>query len=1528
MKKNKFLSGIPGLVLLGMLFLTGCRESLTPLPFAGGLREGGRRLGSELSIAPTESAVRTKSSFAGDVAAVSNWTLLQFDSATGLLEAAYYQPSGADMTQIRIVTDRRYDWYAVANVGDVRNQFRVGYTEESAMDTWYVTGFDMTTASGIPMAWKEMGRAFSKADLSAGRKLGVTMTRLVARYDITVDKSSLTRYSFTVTGATIEGPASVCAFADSRGTNVAVTTDAASGSDVTRMNNGGAATFYAAENLYGDRAIADADSKKPENLGENDHPTFIEITGDATLLDGSGLTFGTTYRFYLGKNATSNFDVVRNSENTVTLHLTDEKIEAAIAERDVITGGGAPDSPLWKVEIDPYTDTRSLRFQHGAASGGSGIRLAAGTYTPEAIVKNPSALQFQFRLDQTLYDAGVRVFLDAAGSSALLPNTGYTEDKWMSVSGSPGTLFFWLPAGVTELGGRAHIRSLDGRKSDDLDLEADRVLDHLSLDPAKTYVAGGTNDFYYTLTAFFTDGTSADITERTDVAWEDEKHVKYGSFELTYNRIIDWSVRLPAVDYRYVDGKVRFICSTKDITNVSGQSPYNAYPRVTETTPQVIFKASWTYNGVTKTVEELGVVTRDAASLVITPAEQTAYTGSKPLNFTATATYTDGSTENVTAKATWGEDHAGLLTNNGLGTYTTGMTVGTTTLTASFGGVTSNSATVHVIERTPAAVQLQMWNASASAWQTADQTVGLGSDQLWRLHVTFSDGGAAEDITSGFTLTSSHPAVLTVSGCATHAAATGSASVTAVFRGVQSSNSIRVTVEDHDYTYEFYVSNLDGSHSYSEIVAEAAETCLLAWNGSAVFYAYHVRKDHGSLDESYGTGGVRDVSALATWTVSTALTASDIGFWNASSRTYEADNQSGSTATGSVSAQWDGLLDSKPVSVDYYEEPYLYIEEDGPLTWDCWEYGSSCKKTFHVKSNTSWDLAGATEKWYVSRTSGTGSATITVYPAARNTGEDNDITISVSGRWNAALTDAIQLQQDGYTGRGANKLWYSIELAPASKTIVVGETWSRFTATLVSYSNKERTEEFMRSDISNICRYEVSDASVATVKSVTYAGSTGEATGLAPGTATVTGWWMFSSSDPMTYREGVPVEIPGMATLTVTAGVSSSLSASPGSLQWAWDESGSGSGRSVTVSATNCSWSVKQISNDFGYVANGNILTVYPKTQNSSTADDRKGVLVIQGSNGVSDVTVDLTQTRRPETPPEPSTLQVSPTSLTWTWEESGSDAGKTATVSAVNCTWSVKSCTDSFGYSVSGSNLTIYPKAQNTATSEDKSGTLVLQGSNGVSDVTLSLTQTKKPTPVLTGISFDRNHYDLVQVVDGIVSVTQSFQVIALYSDGSTADVTSAASYSDQGAVSVSGAAGTMTAQSACSGKVVTASYGGLTGQATYSATDLEVPVGLVGIHFESQEDQNHEFVIHAFEATLRCVLSGVTRTEEVTVEVSVLSGPVVRDPDVNGMLLFHFTTPGSGTIAFSCTRNGVTFTCYLDVTCFDDLHIDHLWR
>ena len=1742
MKKNRLSLGVPGMLLLWMVLLPGCRESLSPFPYAGGLREGGRRLGSEMSVVPTESAVRTKSSFTGDAAAVSNWTLLQFDAATGLLEAVYYQPSGADLTKIRVVTDRAYDWYALANVGDVRGQFQVGTTPETSLDAWYATGIDMTAASGLPMSWKGTSISFSKSDLASGRKLDVAMTRLVARYDITLDRSALTRYSFTATGVTIEGPACVRAFANSRGTDVATTTDRATPSDVNRLNSGDAVTFYAAENLYGDRAIADIDSKKPKNLNDNDHPTYIEIAGKATVLDGSGLTFGTTYRFYLGKNATTNFDVLRNTENTVTLQLTDAKIAAGLAEQDLIAGGGVPDDPLWKVEIDPYSDTRSLRFQHGIASGSSGIRLASGTCTAEGIVKDPAGMQYQFRLDQGLYDAGVRVYLDEACSASVMPDSGYAEGTWVDVTGSPATLYFYLPPGVSEIAGQAHVRTLDGRKSDDLAMMAGRVLDHLELEFGSlssgtnmgswngvryrsdvdtiliqilqgVKVAGYGAGFALRAFAVYTDGTetplNSDGTTAPCYSWTTDPSTAYAS-TVGYGVTMSYSAgdryfynnigRTAA--YRLVrtqhsgTGKVKIsytengltkeICFTTKVhcgilqadpsstsssrldvpmtgsrniryswVDNNGKGGQDGQGRV-DITDLVASHLSVTeggaylrYDGLTggevrfsgkgvagqakaavgdngyicfadiltrfgdipdkgrnasfPTTNGLGASGTNVSSygnfdtfrysyfnvtdnrvldrLEITPSSiyvpGLATGTSNTKRFKLYAYFNDGSVEDITTDSSvtwtlngsplgdyrawahkyqsgaafWAAGFTGMSASSALTTsgeykearfvrfqlsgeydyyynYASAPVVPAVYFTAAytFNTVTRTASVSSTLEdtRTPVSVRLQVKNPSTNEWQETGLDVNLGSDQVYRLQVGY-DSGADEYVSDGFLLASSNTDVVTVGGMVTHAQAVGSANISASYKGVPSSNAIKLTVLDHNYTYELLVSTLP-SGTYARLKAESEEILSLSWNEEMAFYAWYARFDNGLFDNSFGTNGLQDVSSSVTWTVAPALTASDVGTWRAANRVYQANNTSGASVMDNIGASYQGHTDYRTVSVDTYSAPYLHIVEDGPLTWNCWEYGSGCSKSFQIESNVPWALTGGDSSWYVSSMSGRGDATITVYPKSANTGSDNDITLTVTAISDATLTDSIDLKQDGKEGRGANKLWWSVEISPATKTIAVGETWSRFTATLVSYIDKNRTNAFTRDDISDIAQYEVSDPSVASVKTLQHAPATGEATGLSAGTVTVTGWWLHP--DPMTYREGSPVEVPGTATLTVTAETAASLAASPGSLEWTWDESGSGAGKTVTVTATNCTWRVKSIANAFDCSVSGNTLTVYPVAQNASTTADKTGTLIIEGTNGAADISIGLTQAKKTETPPDPASLQVSPESLEWTWDESGSSSGKTVAVTATNCTWEVGSVPDDFGYSVSGQNITVYPMTQNSSMKNDRTGNLILNGSNGAVPVEVSLKQFKKPSPVLTSLSFDKDHYDLVRVVDGTVSTTQSFRVTASYSDGSTNNVTADASYNDQGSVSVSASAGTMTAEAACSGKVVTASYGGLTAQASYSAVDLEIPVGLEGIHFESQEDQNREFVIDSFEATFRRVLSGATRTEEVSVSVDILEGPIVQDPDVDGMLLFHFTSPGSGTVSFTYSAGGISITRYLDVACSEINHISHTWR
>ena len=87
------------------------------------------------------------------------------------------------------------------------------------------------------------------------------------------------------------------------------------------------------------------------------------------------------------------------------------------------------------------------------------------------------------------------------------------------------------------------------------------------------------------------------------------------------------------------------------------------------------------------------------ASVTIQPLTQTLSLSLGPttVQFTATATYQDGSTGDVTANSTWNALPSSVATISSTG-LATAVAVGTVTVTATAGGVTSNSATITVIQ--------------------------------------------------------------------------------------------------------------------------------------------------------------------------------------------------------------------------------------------------------------------------------------------------------------------------------------------------------------------------------------------------------------------------------------------------------------------------------------------------------------------------------------------------------------------------------------------------------------------------------------------------------------------------------------------------------------------------------------------------------------------------------------------------------------------------------------------------------------
>ncbi|MCU1313738.1 MAG: Ig-like, group 2 [Acidobacteriaceae bacterium] len=166
-------------------------------------------------------------------------------------------------------------------------------------------------------------------------------------------------------------------------------------------------------------------------------------------------------------------------------------------------------------------------------------------------------------------------------------------------------------------------------------------------------------------------------------------------------------------------------------------------------------------------------------SIAVTPATATVQLGAKQ-QFSATATYSDGSTANVSTNATWASATPAVATVSAAG-LATGLTAGTTAVTATVSGVTG-TATLTVAARTVTGIAVTPATAS----------VGAGAMQPFIAIATYSDQ-TTTNVTATATWTSANPALATVNaaGMAT-GVAPGSTQVTAAIGSISGSATLTV----------------------------------------------------------------------------------------------------------------------------------------------------------------------------------------------------------------------------------------------------------------------------------------------------------------------------------------------------------------------------------------------------------------------------------------------------------------------------------------------------------------------------------------------------------------------------------------------------------------------------------------------------------------------------------------------------------------------------------------------------------------
>ncbi len=188
-------------------------------------------------------------------------------------------------------------------------------------------------------------------------------------------------------------------------------------------------------------------------------------------------------------------------------------------------------------------------------------------------------------------------------------------------------------------------------------------------------------------------------------------------------------------------------------------------------------------NGTSQTVT-VTVTPAELVTLVLTPPAPTIAQG-QTQPFTATGTYTDATSRDLTGSASWASSDPAVATITSPGGLASALALGTTTITATADGQTATAA----LTVTPPVL-------ASIAISPQDPTKTVGRTLQFAATGTLTDG-TTQDVTAAVTWTSSDPAVATIAspgGLAT-AVAPGTITITAThLEGFTASTLLTVTL--------------------------------------------------------------------------------------------------------------------------------------------------------------------------------------------------------------------------------------------------------------------------------------------------------------------------------------------------------------------------------------------------------------------------------------------------------------------------------------------------------------------------------------------------------------------------------------------------------------------------------------------------------------------------------------------------------------------------------------------------------------
>ena len=757
------------------------------------IQGNGKPVDVEFSVSCTDS-IKTRSSISASETAVTNLNLLVYYD--GKLEASSYIESPTSFS-MSLVKGRTYNMYALANMGKVT----APATEEQMLGYQYSISKITDIKEGFPMCWTIEGKTIS----GTSPAISIILERMVSRIGFSIDSSELE--DFTVTAVRLrQGALKMYPFLENGngGSKASSPSDVgdgdwASSSDLTRLNAGGKATFYALENCQGVLLPGNksAESKIPSEIPSSaDLCTYLEMTASYSgEYEGVPVSSdNVVYRFYIGNDNCSDFNVIRNNDVNINLTVTRERIF----------------DESWRVSYGE--DLPNIAY--GLTNSESSVRLnVGGSTTLSATYYRTIDGARDSETDVTSYAAwtssdtsiatvdGGKITAMAAGTVTITATyNGYRATTNVTVNNTMG---YGLVMSKSSLS--VHVGSTE-------ELSVHYVTYTNGVETSRTDVtSSATWKSNYTSILTVSGGTVTGVSKGQAVVTASYRSYSK-SCTVTVTENVTYDYQMTPTSTSLVNGRTtKFTVVKRTFTNgtqTNGQDVSSTFTWTSSNTSVATVGSNGVVTGAgkgTATITAKYGETTLTGTVTVTPA----YTYELVLNRTsmsmakgATAsivatfkTYADGvleSSANVTSAATWSSGNTSVATVSA-GTVT-GKGAGTATITATYNG---KSATCSVTVVGTATLSL--------GWTSA--TMEKGSVRTNAAIYNPNNGTASTNVTSSAVWTTSNAGVATAGSGTITAQGKGTCTITVTYNGL--SARCTVTVTDNDTPQpNAYVSNM------------------------------------------------------------------------------------------------------------------------------------------------------------------------------------------------------------------------------------------------------------------------------------------------------------------------------------------------------------------------------------------------------------------------------------------------------------------------------------------------------------------------------------------------------------------------------------------------------------------------------------------------------------------------------------------------------------------------------------------------